>query len=62
MKINFENRLAAVDWIADYAEDEGQFEALRERLNYNYIYYGEYFLELEDETDEIVLFSSPKDI
>jgi hypothetical protein len=60
MKINFENRLEAVDWIADYVEDEGQFEALREQLNYNYIYSGEYFLDLEDEIDEIVLLPSQK--
>lgn len=60
MKINFENRLEAVDWIADHVEDEGQFEALREQLNYNYIYSGEYFLDLEDEIDEIVLLPSQK--
>jgi hypothetical protein len=60
MKINFENRLEAVDWIADYVEDEGQFEALREQLNYNFIYSGEYFLDLEDEIDEIVLLPSQK--
>lgn len=56
MKIKFDKRLDAVDWIAEYAEDEGQFEALREQLNYNFIYHQEYFLEIDDRLDEIVSF------
>ena len=58
MKIAFENRLEAIEWIADYVEDEGQFEVLREKLNFNYIYYNEFFLDLEDQIDEIVLLSA----
>jgi len=33
MKKTFENRFAAVNWIADYVENEAQYEVLREQLN-----------------------------
>ncbi len=55
MKIRFQNRLEAIDWIARNAEDEGQFEVLREQLNYNYIYTGQYFLDLNGPIAEVVL-------
>ena len=49
MKKTFENRLAAVNWIADNVENEAQFEVLREQLNFNYIYNKEWFLEIDEE-------------
>lgn len=55
MKKTFENRLSAVEWIADYVEDEGQFEALREKLNFNFIYTGSYFLDLSGPIPEVNL-------
>ncbi len=53
--IHFSNRLKAIDWIADFAETEGQFEVLREQLNLNYIRTGRYFLCLEEEMGEVVM-------
>ncbi len=53
MKVRFENRLEAIDWIADYVDDEGQFEVLREQLNFNFIYTGKYFLEIGEPIDEV---------
>jgi hypothetical protein len=47
MKKTFENRLAAINWIADFVENEAQFEVLREQLNFNYIYQKEWFLEID---------------
>lgn len=55
-KIHFDTILEAIDWIADYAEDEGQFEVLREQLNYNYIYTETYFLDLSKPISEVALF------
>ena len=54
MKVTFANRLEAIEWIAEYVEDEGQFEVLREQLNYNHIYTGELFLELDGNMMEVV--------
>jgi hypothetical protein len=51
-KFNFQTSLEAIDWIADYANDEGHFEVLREELNYNYIYTGQYFLEVDEQEAE----------
>ncbi|MEL6926309.1 MAG: hypothetical protein AAFO94_19865 [Bacteroidota bacterium] len=48
MKKTFTSRLAAIDWIASTAENEAQFEVLREQLNFNYIYTGTYFLEMNE--------------
>lgn len=48
MKKQFQSRLEAINWIANYAEDEGQFEVLREQLNFNYIYTGQYFINLNN--------------
>lgn len=59
-RINFANRLEAIDWIAREAEDEGQFEVLREQLNFNFIYTTTYFLELTGEIAEVVLLKDKK--
>ena len=53
MKITFESRLEAIDWIAEYVDDEGQFEVLREQLNFNYIYTGKYFLQIDESIGEV---------
>ncbi|MCO6479482.1 MAG: hypothetical protein J5I94_22800 [Phaeodactylibacter sp.] len=54
MKIRFKDRLEAVEWIADFVENEGQFEVLREQLHFNFIYEGVYFLDIEEEIGEVV--------
>lgn len=51
MKKKFQNRIEAVDWIASYVENEGQFEVLREQLNFNFIYSGLLFLNIDLEKD-----------
>ncbi len=51
MKKQFQNRLEAIDWIAAFVENEAQFEVLREELNFNFIYTGAFFLELENERE-----------
>ncbi len=58
-KMYFKTSLEAVDWIANYANDEGHFEVLREQLNFNYIYTGQYFLELNEREaeGEVILFN-----
>ena len=54
-KITFHTRLEAIDWIAANTDNEGQFEALREQLNFNYIYHQRYFLDLTEMDTEIVM-------
>lgn len=54
MKKYFQNRLEAIDWIAEYAENEGQFEVLREQLEFNFIYHGTLFLEIGGKPAEVV--------
>ena len=49
----FKTRLEAIDWIADHAQDEGQFEVWREQLNFNYIYTGQYFIDPKVPTAEV---------
>ena len=56
MEIKFKNRIAAIDWIANFVEDEGTFEVLREQLNFNFIYSKTYFLESPKKTLEVVWF------
>lgn len=46
MKIKFKSRLEGIDWIANHTDDEGQFEVLREQLNFNFIYTGKYFVRI----------------
>lgn len=53
MKKYFSNRLEAIDWIAEKAESESQFEVLREQLHFNHIYTGKYFVEWGKEEGEI---------
>ena len=51
----FNTRLEAIDYIATVATDEGAFEVLRERLNFNYIYTGEYFVDFDKPTGVVDL-------
>jgi|GEM_PF-1837039 hypothetical protein len=53
MKKQFSNRLEAIDWIAEKAESESQFELLREQLNFNFIYTGRYFVDFNKEEGEV---------
>ncbi len=58
MKKQFQNRIEAVDWIANFVENEGQFEVLREQLSFNFIYSGTFYLEIDPEeilADVIIL-------
>ncbi len=43
MKREFESQYEAIEWLAQHAEDETQFEVLREELNFNHMYTGRYF-------------------
>jgi hypothetical protein len=54
MKYSFKNRLAAIDWIAANAKNEDQFETLREQLEFNYIYYQIYFVDLSELEDRML--------
>jgi len=55
MKKTFNNRLEAIDWIASKAENEGQFEVMREQLIYNFIYTETYHLDLSGGIQEVVI-------
>ena len=48
MKKKFQNRIEAIDWIANRAENEGQFEVWREELTFNHIYSGTFYLDLNE--------------
>jgi len=50
MKKTFQTRLDAIDWIASYAKNEGQFEILREQLNFNFIYDVKFYIIINEET------------
>jgi hypothetical protein len=54
MKYSFKTRLSAIDWIAANAKNEDQFEALREQLEFNYIYYQIYFVDLTELEDRML--------
>ena len=43
----FTSRLEAINWLADYAENEAQFEVLREELQFNYIYSGIFYVDID---------------
>ena len=64
MKKKFQNHLEAIDWIAAYVDNEGQFEVLREQLNFNHIYTGYYYLKLNPEEDlaEVIVLGKWTDI
>ena len=49
MKKQFHTRLGAIDWLASFAQNEAQFEVMREQLMYNHLYTGEFFVELDRE-------------
>ena len=55
MKKYFESRLEAINWIADHVENEGQFEVVREKLLFNYIYTGTYFVDTDEMKEDVVL-------
>ena len=61
MRNVFKNRLEAIDWIAENTEDEGRFEVLREQLNFNFIYSGEYFIDTDGPIMEVVLLGNDKE-
>ena len=48
MKKMFQNRLEAIDWIANKAQNEGQFEVWREQLTFNHIYSKTLYLEVNE--------------
>ncbi len=62
MKKTFQKRLDAIDWIANYARNEGQFEVLREQLNFNYIYNHKFFLVVNEDTNssEVIIMKKPR--
>ena len=57
MKKSFQNRIAAINWIANFVDNEGQFEVLREQLTFNYIYSNSYFLNIvkKENLAEVIL-------
>ncbi|MGK0174145.1 MAG: hypothetical protein ACI9AT_000525 [Ulvibacter sp.] len=57
MKKSFQNRIGAINWIANFVDNEGQFEVLREQLTFNYIYSKSYFLNLvkKENLAEVIL-------
>ena len=60
MKKQFKNRLAAIEWIANKAENEGQFEVMREQLMFNFIYSGQHYLEMETHDYEVILLNEKR--
>jgi len=55
MKKVFQTRLEAIDWIAAHAENEGQFEAMREQLLFNFIYSGTYYIDPDATLEDVVM-------
>ena len=57
MKKQFQNRIEAINWIASFVDNEGQFEVLREQLTFNYIYSNSYFLNVvkKENLAEVIL-------
>ncbi|MFK8008109.1 MAG: hypothetical protein AB8H03_17255 [Saprospiraceae bacterium] len=62
MKKTFQKRLDAIDWIATHAKNEGQFEVLREQLNFNYIYHFKFFVVINEDTNtsEVIIMKKPR--
>lgn len=54
MKKTFQTRLEAVEWIAEHARSEGEFETLKEQCMYNKIYTGHHSIELPEREKEVV--------
>jgi hypothetical protein len=44
MKKEFNNHAEAIRWIASHAETESHFEILKDELEFNHIYTGEFFI------------------
>ncbi len=61
MRKVFNNRLEAIDWIAENTENEGQFEVMREQLNFNYIYTERYYIDTGESIQEVVLLGNDKE-
>ena len=61
MKKIFQTRLEATDWIAARAENEGQFEAMREQVLFNFIYFGEYFIDTDTVLEDVVMLDEEDD-
>jgi len=55
MKKVFQTRLEATDWIAARAENEGQFEAMREKVLFNFIYSGIYYIDPDTILEDVVM-------
>ena len=64
MKKQFQTQLEAIEWIANHAKDEGQFEVLREQLLFNYIYSKTYYIRIAKENSpyEVILFNKENGI
>jgi len=62
MKKTFQKRLEAIDWIAKYSRNEGQFEVMREQLNFNYIYNFKFFVVINEGTNsaEVIIMKKPR--
>lgn len=60
MKVTFKSRLEAIDWIASKAENEGQFEMMREQLLFNKIYTGSLFIDTSKIKGEVVMMDDEK--
>ena len=58
MKKEFKDRLEAIDWMAQQAEDEARFEVWREELMFNYLYTDHYYIYSTAQTKEIVMLSN----
>lgn len=55
MKKTFQTRLEAIEWMAEQATNEGQFEVWREQFNFNFIYTGRYFIDTKVSDAEVDL-------
>lgn len=60
MKKVFQTRLEATDWIAARAENEGQFEAMREQVLFNFIYSGVYYIDTDSILEDVVMIDKDK--
>jgi hypothetical protein len=54
MKKEFTSRLEAIEWIANNANDEAQFEVWREELLFNHIYTNEFYISSVKQEMEVV--------
>ncbi len=61
MKKIFQTSLEATEWIAAHAENEGQFEAMREQLLFNFIYSEIYYLDTDSILEDVVMLDNEED-